>query len=81
MGTWLGIGLASLVAAIDPEIVVVGGGGAQAGETLLEPARRSMTEATEGSAFRSPTPLFAAQLGEDAGMVGAGLAAAELIGD
>jgi glucokinase len=78
MGTWLGIGLASLVVILDPEIIVVGGGGARAGDILLEPARQSMMEATEGSTFRASTPVVAAQLGEDAGMVGAGLAAAEV---
>ncbi|MGZ5383811.1 MAG: ROK family protein [Acidimicrobiia bacterium] len=78
MGTWLGIGLASIVAVIDPEIIVVGGGGARAGDILLEPARQSMMEAMEGSDFRVPTQLVAARLGEDAGMVGAGLAAAEV---
>ena len=78
MGTWLGIGLASLVVVLDPEIIVVGGGGARAGDILLEPARQSMMEAMEGSTFRAPTPIVAAHLGEDAGMVGAGLAAAEL---
>jgi glucokinase len=78
MGTWLGIGLASLVVILDPEIIVVGGGGARAGDILLEPARQSMMEVTEGSTFRASTPVVAAQLGEDSGMVGAGLAAAEV---
>ena len=78
MGAWLGIGLASLVVILDPEIIVVGGGGARAGDILLEPARQSMMEVTEGSTFRASTPVVAAQLGEDSGMVGAGLAAAEV---
>lgn len=78
MGTWLGIGLANLVVILDPDIIVVGGGAARAGDMLLDPARRSMSNAIEGSAFRTPTPVVAAGLGEDAGMVGAGLAAADL---
>jgi glucokinase len=80
MGSWLGIGLANLVVILDPEIIVVGGGAARAGDLLLDPARRSLLEAMEGAVFRSPIPLVAAGLGEDAGMVGAGLAAAELAG-
>jgi glucokinase len=79
MGSWLGVGLASLVVVLDPEIIVVGGGAARAGDILLEPARRSMMEALEGSAFRLPTPIVAAGLGEDAGLIGAGLAAAEAV--
>lgn len=78
MGTWLGIGLASLVALLDPEVIVVGGGAARAGDILLQPARDSMVAGLEGSAFREPTPVVAAGLGEDAGIVGAGLLAAEL---
>lgn len=78
MGSWLGIGLANLVAILDPEVVVVGGGAARAGDILLDPARRSMSDALEGSVFRTKTPIVAASFGADAGMVGAGLAAAEL---
>jgi len=78
MGTWLGTGLASLVAILDPEVIVVGGGAARAGDILLQPTRDSMTAALEGSGFRQPTDVVAAALGEDAGIVGAGLAALEL---
>jgi glucokinase len=78
MGSWLGIGLASLVVLLDPDVIVVGGGAARANDLLLQPARNTMIEVLEGSSFRSPTPLLAARLGEDAGIVGAGLAAAEL---
>ena len=78
MGTWLGIGLASLVAILDPEVIVVGGGAARAGDILLQPTRDSMMAALEGSVFREPTPVVAAGLGEDAGIVGAGLAAMEV---
>jgi len=78
MGAWLGIGLASLVAVLDPDVIVVGGGVARAGDILFRPARESITAALEGSTFRQPTPLVAASLGEDAGIVGAALAAAEL---
>src|SRR5690606_23818153 len=41
VGRWLGVGIANLVAALDPERVVVGGGVASAGELLLEPAREA----------------------------------------
>jgi glucokinase len=78
MGTWLGTGLASLVAILDPEVIVVGGGAARVGDILLQPTRDSMTAALEGSGFRQPTAVVAAALGEDAGIVGAGLAALEL---
>ena len=78
MGSWLGVGLASLVVVLDPDVIIVGGGAARAGDHLLQPARDAMADALEGSKFRAPTPIVAARLGEDAGIVGAGLAAAEL---
>ena len=80
MGSWLGMGLANLVVILDPEIIVVGGGAARAGDLLLDPARHSLLDALEGALFRSPILLVAAGLGEDSGMVGAGLAAAEVAG-
>ena len=80
MGTWLGIGLASLVALLDPELVVVGGGAARAGDLLFHSTCESMNAGLEGSEYRRPTPVVAAALGEDAGITGAGLAAAELTG-
>lgn len=40
-GWWLGLGLASLAPLFAPDMIVVGGGIAAAGEFLLEPARMS----------------------------------------
>jgi glucokinase len=79
MGTWLGIGLASLIAVLDPEVVVVGGGASRAGEYLLEPTRAALKESLEGAGFRSLPPVVTAALGEDAGLVGAALAAAGIV--
>ncbi len=75
VGEWLGRGMASLVAVLDPERIVIGGGVSEAGELLLEPARRLMAESVTG-ADRRPLPLIAgAELGNDAGVVGAAMAA------
>ena len=77
MAWWLGVGIAGLVAAVDPEIVVVGGGVSQVGDLFLEAARGSFWEALEGSDHREPTPIVCAALKEDAGVIGAGLHAWE----
>jgi glucokinase len=53
VGRWLGVGLADLVAAFDPDLVLVGGGVSVAGELLLEPARRTFAEALVGSGHRT----------------------------
>lgn len=77
MAGWLGLGVANLVAAFDPEIVVVGGGVSRAGDLLLDPAREAFNEALEGADHREPTPIVSADLGEHAGVIGAGLLAWE----
>ncbi len=75
VATALGRGLAALVAALDPDVIVVGGGVAAAGEALLGPARRAMMDSTSGRAVRRETPIVPARFGGDAGLVGAALAA------
>jgi glucokinase len=71
VGDWLGVGVANLVAAFDPEVVVIGGGVSAAGDRLLEPARTSLVRSLVGAAHRHVPPLVAAQLGPEAGLVGA----------
>ena len=75
VGEWLGIGLANLVAAFDPEVVVVGGGVARAGDRLLDPARLALRRTLVGGDTREPPPVVPAALGAAAGLVGAGLLA------
>ena len=71
VGTWLGVGTANLVAAFDPEIVVVGGGPSIADDLLLEPARAALRESLVGAAHRTVPPLVRAALGPEAGAIGA----------
>jgi glucokinase len=77
VGRRLGEGIAGLVNVLDPEVVVVGGGAVGAGDLLLEPARRAFTGAVEASEFRPPVSILAAELGNDAGVVGAAALALE----
>ncbi|MDP8977701.1 MAG: ROK family protein [Actinomycetota bacterium] len=74
-GFWLGVGIASLVAGLDPEIVVVGGGVIETGERLLEPARRAYAPRVMGHDHRDLPAVVEARLGDDAGLVGAALIA------
>ena len=71
VGEWLGIGLANLVAAIDPDLVVVGGGVSAAGDRLLGPARDALERSLVGVGHRVVPPVLAAVLGPEAGAVGA----------
>ena len=76
-GRRLGEGIAGLVNILDPQIVVVGGGVIVAGDLLLEPARAAFHDTVEGPDYRPPVPIVPAELGNDAGAVGAAALALE----
>jgi glucokinase len=69
VGSRLGVALASFANIFEPEVIVVGGGAMAAGDLLLDPARREL----EARALRpmNRTPVVPAELGEDAGRIGA----------
>jgi glucokinase len=71
VGAWLGQGIADLAAALDPEVVVIGGGLSVLGEMVLAPARERLERALPGRGFRPGPRVVAAQLGAQAGLVGA----------
>jgi glucokinase len=71
IGGLLGEGLAGVVAILDPQRVVVGGGAAQAGDLLLQPAREALAARLIGAAYRAVPPIVAAECGEQAAMIGA----------
>ncbi len=71
LGSNLGLAVASLVAVLDPEIVVIGGGVSAAGELLLEPIRSAYLEHLPARGFRPELKIVGAQLHNDAGVVGA----------
>lgn len=75
VGTWLGVGIAGLVSAFDPEAVVVGGGVSAVGDLLLEPARRGLLDALQATTYRDVPRLVATRFGPEAGAVGAALLA------
>ncbi|MGH2654633.1 MAG: ROK family glucokinase [Actinomycetota bacterium] len=71
VGRRLGEGIAGLVNILDPEVVIVGGGVAEEGAVLLDPARHAFLDAVEASEHRPEVPILAATLGNDAGAIGA----------
>jgi glucokinase len=72
MGRYLGAGIATLVNIFDPELVVIGGGFAAAGDFLLVPAREIVRRDSLGDAG-ARVQIVRAQLGTAAGLIGAGL--------
>jgi glucokinase len=73
---WVALGLANLANALDPELIVVGGGLIAAGEVLIEPTRRAFRELVEAAEVRETVRIEPAVLGSHAGAIGAGLLAA-----
>ena len=73
----LGEGIAGLVNVFDPDVVVVGGGVGEAGDLLLGPLRDAYLAAVEGVDVRPEVSIVSAQLGNDAGAIGAALLALE----
>jgi len=71
VGTWLGRGLAGLAAVLDPGVFVVGGGVSAAGEVLRAPAAAAFAESLTGHGYRPVAELRIAELGPEAGLVGA----------
>src|SRR5690625_3034560 len=71
VGEWVGLGIAALAAILDPELFVIGGGVSDAGDILLGPVRDSFARHVTGRATRRMADIRVAELGSQAGIVGA----------
>ncbi len=71
LGVWIGEGLASVAAILDPELVVLGGGVSEAGTLLIDPALAAFRRQLTGRGHRPEARFALASLGNDAGMIGA----------
>jgi glucokinase len=71
LGRWLGEGIASLTAVLDPAMVAIGGGVSEADELLLEPAREGFLSQLTGRGHRPELQIRKATLGGRAGLIGA----------
>lgn len=71
LGVWIGEGLASVAAILDPELFVLGGGVSEAGALLIDPALAAFRRQLTGRGHRPEARFALARLGNDAGMIGA----------
>ncbi len=70
-GHWLGVGISNLILMLDPSIVVVAGGVADAGPAILDAARERIASGLPGADHRPPVELAQASQGRWAAAVGA----------
>jgi glucokinase len=74
VGAALGAGLTGVVNALNPEVIVIGGGAVAAGDLLLDPARAVVAERALPPA-RAAVRIVPAHFGDESGMLGAALLA------
>jgi len=79
LGRWIGEGCAQVAAVLDPEVFVIGGGVIAAGDLMLEPAREAFAEHLTARGHRPVPPILAADMANDAGIVGAAALAREAV--
>lgn len=80
IGTDLGLGILGYYNLMGPEAVIVGGGVALAGELLLGPARR-LVRSRLMTGIREHLQIVPAELGDEAGAIGAATLVPGLVGE
>jgi glucokinase len=69
-GYYIGVGLANLINIFNPELIVIGGGLANIGDTLLKPAYKVARERAHEEAYQA-VRFTLAKLGGNSGVIGA----------
>ena len=69
IGTDIGAALADGIWLLNPDTIVIGGGIAAAGDTVIAPIRRTICERTS-ALFHEELKVVPAELGNDAGIIG-----------
>ena len=75
---WVALGLSNLANALDPELIVIGGGLITAGDVLMIPTRRAFQHLVEAPDARTDLRIVPAALGASAGAIGAAMRAADV---
>jgi len=70
-GFWFGRTLADFLHLFNPSVVVLGGGVTRSGELIFKPIRASVEKHTMSHMYYQDLVITRAQLGDDAGLVGA----------
>jgi glucokinase len=75
---WVAEGLASLVALLDPELIVLGGGLTAINRHFISDVQEHLNQTVMGAAYRPEVPIVPARLGAEAGAIGAAVSARDL---
>ena len=75
---WVARGLGSLVTLLDPELIVLGGGLTVISQQFLADVQERLASYVLGGSARPPVPVVPAQLGAEAGAIGAAIDAHDL---
>ena len=75
---FVAVGLAGLANILDPGRIVISGGLVELGDTLLTPVRDAFSRRIEGTEYRPRIDIVPAELGEQAGVIGAAARARDL---
>jgi len=70
-GYHIGMGIASLMALLNPDMFVLGGGVTNLGDLLFDPINQAVREYAMNRNYWENTPIVRAQLGDDVGLYGA----------
>ena len=70
---YVGVGIANVINTFEPEIICIGGGICNEGDTLMEPLRRYVQAERYSIHSKIQTQIVKAQLGNNAGIIGAAL--------
>jgi glucokinase len=76
---WIAQGVGSLVALLDPSIIVLGGGLSAISDGFIDDVASQVPDAVVGGAYRPTVPVVPAEFGAEAGAVGAGLRARDFV--
>jgi len=76
---WIAQGIGSLIALLDPSIVVLGGGLSAIADGFIDGVSQQITETVVGGDHRPVVPIVAADFGPEAGAVGAALRARDFV--
>jgi glucokinase len=77
---WVAAGIGSLVNLLDPAIVVLGGGLTTISGHFLDQVRSRVMAMTMGGAYRPAVQVVSAELGPEAGAIGAAINASDWLG-